>query len=129
MMNDKPLHKVPRRRRPMRDILLACMVVLLLAQGLSGALSLSALNRLVSDNTAERVGLMARQTSAQIQTGLDLGKPLAQFFGLSQLLADLQVRVPDMLGASVVLADGRVIATLAQAPTPGPLLDLLSSGP
>ncbi|PLC48902.1 MFS transporter [Pollutimonas subterranea] len=113
----------------MRDILLACMVVLLLAQGLIGALSLSALNRLVSDNTAERVGLMARQTSAQIQTGLDLGKPLPQFFGLSQLLADLQVRVPDMLGASVVLADGRVIATLAQAPTPGPLLDLLSSGP
>ncbi len=126
-MNDKPISTRARRRRPVRDILLACMVVLLLAQGLIGALSLSALNRLVADNTAERVGLMARQTSAQIETGMELGKPLAQFFGLPQLLADLQSRVPDMLGASVVLADGRVLAAVGQGPAPAPLLELLFS--
>lgn len=126
-MNDKPISMRARRRRPVRDILLACMVVLLLAQGLIGALSLSALNRLVADNTAERVGLMARQTSAQIETGMELGKPLAQFFGLPQLLSDLQSRVPDLLGASVVLADGRVLAAVGQGPAPAPLLELLLS--
>lgn len=98
-----------RRRRPLRDVLLACMVVLLLAQGLIGALSLSALNRLVADNTAERVELLARRTSTQIQTGMDLGKPLAQFFGLPALLDELRLRVPDFSAAAVVLADGTVL--------------------
>ncbi|WP_353150613.1 MFS transporter [Pollutimonas bauzanensis] len=111
-MKNQTVHKVAARRRPARDILLACMLVLLLAQGLIGALSLSALNRLVADNTAERVELMARQTSDHIQTGMDLGKPLAQFFGLAGLLDALQARIPDMRGASVVLADGRVLAAM-----------------
>lgn len=128
-MNDKPISQVSQRRRPVRTILLACMVVLLLAQGLIGSLSLSALNRLVADNTAERVGLIARQTATQIQTGLDLGKPLAQFFGLSHLLADLQGRIPDMRGASVVLADGRALASVDQPPASGPLLEALLARP
>ncbi|NYT62677.1 MFS transporter [Alcaligenaceae bacterium] len=126
-MNSKPMAQSMKRRRPVRDILLACMLVLLLAQGLIGALSLSALNRLITDNTAERVELMARQTSNHIQTGLALGKPLGQFFGLSHLLDDLASRVPDMLGASVVLADGRVVAAVGQAPQTASLLnDLLA---
>lgn len=117
-----------RRRRPLRDVLLACMLVLLLAQALIGTLSLSALDGLVADNTAERVELLARDTSAQIQTGVDLGKPLAQFFGLSVLLDDLQARAPDMLGASVVLADGRVLASVGKPPEAAPLLHVLLSG-
>ncbi|HUG59765.1 MAG TPA: MFS transporter [Candidimonas sp.] len=123
-MNNKPVY-AGAARRPVRDILLASMLVLLLAQGLIGALSLSALNRLVADNTAERVELMARQASDQIQTGLGLGKPLAQFFGLSGLLDGLQARIPDMRGASVVLADGRVLAKVGMPLAPGPLLEAL----
>ncbi|MGB3290191.1 MAG: MFS transporter [Burkholderiaceae bacterium] len=117
-----------RRRRPLRDVLLACMLVLLLAQALIGTLSLSALNRLIADNTAERVELLARDTSAQIQTGIDLGKPLAQFFGLSVLLDQLQARAPDMSGASVVLRDGRVLASVGKAPEAAALLHALASG-
>ncbi|WP_442593823.1 MFS transporter [Parapusillimonas sp. JC17] len=98
-----------RKRRPLRDILLACMVVLLLAQGLIGALSLSALKHLAADNTAERVELLARRTSAQIQMGMSLGKPLAQFFGLSALLDELRQEVPDFRAAAVVLADGTLL--------------------
>ncbi|MFW7342225.1 MFS transporter [Pollutimonas sp. H1-120] len=115
------------KRRPLRDVLLACMLVLLLAQALIGSLSLSALNRLVADNTAERVELLARRTSAQIQTGMDLGKPLAQFFGLSALLDDVPVQVPDLLGASVVLGDGRVLAAVGVPPPAAPLLRALAS--
>jgi predicted MFS family arabinose efflux permease len=116
------------RRRPLRDVLLACMLVLLLAQALIGSLSLSALNRLVADNTAERVELQARRTATQIQTGMDLGKPLAQFFGLSVLLDDLLDKVPDLVGASVVLDDGQVLASVAVPPATGALLQVLASG-
>jgi hypothetical protein len=87
-LQDSGVMGAAQRRKPVRNVILACMVVLLLAQAMIGALSLSALNRLAADNTAERVALLARQTAAQIQNGLNLGKPLAQFFGLARLLDD-----------------------------------------
>ncbi|OWT62084.1 MFS transporter [Candidimonas nitroreducens] len=111
-MKNSSVSEVKSRRHPLRDVLLACMLVLLLAQGLIGALSLSALNRQIIDNTADRVQLLARQTSDQIQNGMRLGKPLAQFFGLSAMLDDLQHRIPDLSGASVVLADGQALASV-----------------
>ena len=39
------------RRRPVLEVTIACLAVLLLAQALIGALSLAALNRLVADTT------------------------------------------------------------------------------
>ncbi len=116
-----------RRRRPLRDVLLACMVVLLLAQGLIGSLSLSALNRLASDNTAERIELLARRTSSQIQTGMALGKPLAQFFGLSSLLDDLRLQVPDFVAAGVVLINGQELASEGPLPDAAGLMRAMSS--
>src|SRR3546814_13007800 len=105
-----------RRRRPLRDVLLACIVVLLLAQGLIGSLSLSALNRLAADNTAERIELRARRTSSQIQTGMTLGKPLAQYFGLCSLLDELRSQVPDLAAAGVVRSNGQALASVGASP-------------
>src|SRR5690606_4737034 len=116
-----------RRRRPLRDVLLACLIVLLLAQGLIGSLSLSALNRLTNDNTAERIELIARRTSSQIQTGLELGKPLNQFFGLSALLDEVKDQVPDLAGASVVLMNGQELASVGMHPKASRLLQAFSS--
>ncbi len=113
------------RRRPVRDVLLACMLVLLLAQGLTGMLSLSALNRLASDTTADRIQLLAVQNASQIQGGLNLGKPLAQYFGLGPLLQTLQQQIPDLSGASVVLADGQVQAAVGQPLDAGVALQAL----
>lgn len=70
------------RRRPVLEVTLACLAVLLLAQALIGALSLSALNRLVVDTTADRVEVVARRVAGNIENGLRLGKPLEQYFGL-----------------------------------------------
>lgn len=119
--------KSPRRRRPLRDVLLACLVVLLLAQALIGALSLSALNRLTVDNTAERIQLLASRTSSQIQTGLSLGKPLTQFFGLSSLLDELKEQAPDFVSAGVVLTNGQELASLGGLPRVDHLLQALIS--
>src|SRR3546814_15294285 len=116
-----------RRRRPLRDVLLACIVVLLLAQGLIGSLSLSALNRLAADNTAERIELLARRTSYQIQTGMTLGKPLAQYFGLSSFLDELRSQVPDFAPVGVVLSHGTELASVGPLPDAGSLIpDLLA---
>lgn len=114
-------------RKPVRSVLLACMLVLLVAQALVGSLSLSALSRLVDDNTTERVQLVASQTAGQIQNGLQLGKPLAQYFGLTQHLQTLQERVPDISHTSVVLADGRVLAQIGGS-SPGGIRIVLPLG-
>lgn len=99
-------------RRAVTQQLMACIAVLILAQALIGALSLSALNRLAADNTADRIELSARQSATHIQTGLNLGKPLAQYFGLDRVLHTLSQQAPGLLGASVVLADGYRLASL-----------------
>src|SRR5699024_4835122 len=71
------------------QLLSAFVGILILAQALIGALSLSALNHEVKENTADRIELKAQQTVDQIQAGLMLGKPLDQYFGLDSLLSQL----------------------------------------
>src|SRR5699024_7699947 len=71
------------------QLLSAFVGILILAQALIGALSLSALNHQVKENTADRIELKAQQTVDQIQAGLILGKPLDQYFGLDSLLSQL----------------------------------------
>ncbi len=126
-MKENAISAVHSPRKPVRSVLLACMLVLLVAQALVGSLSLSALSRLVDDNTTERVQLVASQTAGQIQNGLQLGKPLAQYFRLKQHLQTLQERVPDMSQASVVLADGRVLAQIGGS-SPGGIRIVLPLG-
>jgi len=103
------------RRRPVLEATLACLAVLLLAQALIGALSLSALYRLNADTTADRVEVEARQMAAGIENGLRLGKPLGQFFGLGELLDKGLAGSSDARGVAVMLADGREVATRGQA--------------
>uniref|UniRef100_UPI0039EF45A5 MFS transporter n=1 Tax=Bordetella sputigena TaxID=1416810 RepID=UPI0039EF45A5 len=102
------------RRRPVLEVTLACLAVLLLAQALIGALSLSALNRLIAETTADRVEVAARQIAGNIENGLRLGKPLGQFFGLRQLLGDGTRDADDIVGVGVMLPDGSDVAVVGQ---------------
>ncbi|MGY6268566.1 MFS transporter [Achromobacter denitrificans] len=104
------------RRRPVLEVTLACLAVLLLAQALIGALSLSALNRLVVDTTADRVEVIARRAAGNIENGLRLGKPLEQYFGLRDGLRDSVAGSRDLLGAAVLRADGQTLAVQGELP-------------
>jgi predicted MFS family arabinose efflux permease len=104
------------KRRPVLEVTLACLAVLLLAQALIGALSLSALNRLVVDTTADRVEVIARRAAGNIENGLRLGKPLEQFFGLRDGLRDSLSGSRDLRGAAVLLADGQTLAMQGELP-------------
>ncbi|EHK65656.1 putative inner membrane transport protein [Achromobacter arsenitoxydans SY8] len=100
----------------MLEVTLACLAVLLLAQALIGALSLSALNRLVVDTTADRVEVIARRAAGNIENGLRLGKPIEQFFGLRESLRDSVAGSRDVRGAAVLLADGQTLALQGELP-------------
>ncbi|MEN4923016.1 MFS transporter, partial [Achromobacter spanius] len=104
------------KRRPVLEVTLACLAVLLLAQALIGALSLSALNRLVVDTTADRVEVTARRAAGNIENGLRLGKPIEQFFGLRDSLRDSVAGSRDLRGAAVLLADGQTLALQGELP-------------
>jgi predicted MFS family arabinose efflux permease len=86
------------------------MGILLLAQLLIGALSFSALNQLIADMNADRVENVARRLQDDIENGLHMGKPLAQFFGLGALLEDVLTHSRETFGATVVLPSGERIA-------------------
>ena len=100
--------RVPKR--PVLEVTLVCLIILLLAQTLIGALSLSALNRLIADTIADRVEVTAQRAAGNIENGLRLGKPLAQYFGLADTLYEGVSHLRDLLGAAVVLKDGEVMA-------------------
>src|SRR5690606_37261045 len=53
---------------------------------------------------------IARDTASRIETGLRLGKPLTQYFGLTDQLDRSLAQMPGLTGANVVLADGYVLA-------------------
>lgn len=97
------------RRHPVLALTLACLIVLVLAQALIGALSLAALNRLLAQTTADRLEVTARSVSAEIQNGMRLGKPLAQYFGLQEVInkTATEAAPPDI---RVALPDGTVLA-------------------
>ncbi|OWT74730.1 MULTISPECIES: MFS transporter [unclassified Achromobacter] len=99
------------RRRPVLEVTLACLAVLLLAQTLMGALSLAALDRLIADTTADRVEVVARRVAGNIDNGLRLGKPLAQYFGMDALLRDGTHGSDDLAGIAVLLPDGSTVAS------------------
>ncbi|MEI2416353.1 MFS transporter [Orrella sp. JC864] len=103
------------RRVVVAEIVGAFLVILVLAQALTGVLGLAAFSRLAANNTAERVELIARDTAARIETGLRLGKPMAQFSGLDRLIEQSLARVPDLAGAAVALPDGYAVGRYGQA--------------
>ncbi|MDR0441543.1 MAG: MFS transporter [Candidatus Accumulibacter sp.] len=103
-----------KRRAPdhpaVLKITLVCLGVLLFAQILIGALSFSALDKLIADMNADRVEYIARRLQSNIENGLNMGKPLAQFFGLEGLLEDTLSRFGEISGVMVMLPDGEKIA-------------------
>lgn len=110
------------RRHPALEVSLACLAVLLLAQTLIGALSLAALNRLDRDMVADRIEVEVRQMAADIESGLRLGKPLGQFFGLERLLDERLSGLQDAGGAAVWLSDGQFVAAQGEAEPESPAL-------
>jgi predicted MFS family arabinose efflux permease len=91
-------------------IMLVCLGILLLAQILIGALSFSALDRLIEDMNADRIENVARRLQDNIENGLHMGKPLAQFFGLDAMLEDVLARSREISGVAVALPDGERLA-------------------
>ncbi|UOF93834.1 MAG: hypothetical protein IR526_00230 [Bordetella sp.] len=96
-------------RKPILEVTLVCLLILLLAQSLIGILSFSALNRLISDTTAKRAEVTAQRAVSSIENGLRLGKSLAQYFGLVETFKESIDPLKDILGASIVLNNGDVI--------------------
>lgn len=113
-------------RRYIWQMTLACLLILLLAQVLVGALSWSALNRLVASNTADRIELAVRKEADTIQSGLNVGKPLAQYFGLEQILQSLYDGVPGLTSARVVLPDHRVLAAIGESMDTALVVDVMN---
>jgi len=115
MASHPPASSTAFERSPWQ-LLGAFVVVLILAQALIGALSLSALNHEVKENTSDRIALKAQQTVDQIQAGLVLGKPLQQYFGLENLLAQLVKETPGVAAVEVLGRDKQPILRVAASP-------------
>ncbi|MDR0674382.1 MAG: MFS transporter [Zoogloeaceae bacterium] len=106
---------VARRGAGRHDVLkvtLVCLGILLFAQILIGVLGFSALERLIADMNAERAESVARRLQDNIENGLNLGKPLAQFFGLPGLMEDVLQHSKEISGITITLPEGETVSHL-----------------
>ncbi|CAN1523536.1 MFS_MdtG_SLC18_like domain containing protein [Rhabdaerophilaceae bacterium] len=111
-------------------LLASVIVLLLLAQGLAGALATSALSRLVTDLTQTKIEVVAGATLAKIETAIRFGKSLGQFIGLRDTLSEFVPNLPEVDQIQVYLVNGQPINLVeAGAPKPSdPNLDPWSNG-
>lgn len=105
-----------RRRWIVAEVICACIVILVLAQALMTTLSQAAFSTLAAATTAERVELLARDAADRINTGLRLGKPLEQYFGLERQLSTSVQRLSDLKGTAVVMPSGYPLAEIGALP-------------
>ncbi|ALN74601.1 MFS transporter [Aureimonas sp. AU20] len=88
---------------------LAALTVLVLAQLLSGVLTVSAIRKTAFDGTVTAVRIVGHDWSFRIQNSLRFGKPITQMFGLPEILAGIRSDLPFLSGALVTLPDGSIV--------------------
>lgn len=86
-------------------IVLGSLFLLVLALASSAFLSFSALDRAQMSLLSEAYHLAGREAAAEIEEGLRFGRPLGQFLGLDEILAELQ-DMPEVATVGVTDADG-----------------------
>ncbi len=96
-------------RRPVLEVTLVCLLILILAQSLIGILSFSALNRLVNDASIVRSEASMQRAAAKIEHSLRSGKPLAQCLDLLKTFNESIDHSLGILGSAVVLDNGNLI--------------------
>jgi predicted MFS family arabinose efflux permease len=109
------MEKAARRgagRHEVLKVTLVCLGILFFAQILIGALGFCALEKLIADMNADRAERVARRLQDNIENGLNMGKPLAQFFGLEGLMEDVLQHSKEISGIAITLPEGEMVAHL-----------------
>ncbi len=102
-------------RKPLLEVTLICLLILLIAQSLIGILSFSALKRLVTDASVARAEVSMQRIAGKIENGIKLGKPLAQYFGLIKTFNENASFSSDILWAAVALDNENLILLQGKA--------------
>lgn len=93
-------------------LLAACFAILCVAQALTGALTLAALDRLVTDTAIAKVEVIGSGAVAKIENAIRFGKTLSQFLGMRELLTELDTGLAEADDLAIVLPDGTAIESL-----------------
>ena len=103
-------HTLPaERQRLLMRMFLASVLVLLLAQGLNGVLTASALRSASTQALETAVRLVGHDRAFHIGNALRLGKPLTQLYGLGEMLDGLARDLPFVDMIAVTLPAGEVV--------------------
>lgn len=110
-----PAAPAPRARGLLR-LFLAFFAVLTVVLALNGGLTLGAMRKVQFESTSAAVRVVGHDWALRIQGAIRFGKPIAQFYGLGETLAEIQRDLPAV--ATVALADpaGKVLSSRGAAP-------------
>lgn len=93
-------------------LFLSVILVLLLAQGFNGGLSVSSLERLYLESLISSNQVVGNDLANNISSALRFGKSFEKFFGINDLLKDVKRQLPDIHNVLVVNNQGRILYSL-----------------
>lgn len=98
--------------------MLACTAVLLLVLALNGALTLGAMRSVHQETVAAATRVVGHDLVWRIEGALRFGKPIGQFYGLQDMLAEVMADLPAVVAVAVTGPDGAVLAARGAALPP-----------
>ena len=89
-------------------ILILAIILLILAQGFNGSLSISAFEKLYLNSLISSYQVLGKDLQRNIQSAVRFGKLLKKFIGINQLLEEMKAKMPDIDNVRVALNTGEV---------------------
>ncbi|THF57247.1 MFS transporter [Pseudothauera rhizosphaerae] len=115
-----PAAPAPRSRGLLR-LFLAFFAVLTVVLVLNGGLTLGAMRKVQFESTSAAVRVVGHDWAQRIQGAIRFGKPIAQFYGLNETLAEIARDLPAVSTVALTDAAGHVIGSHGDALRTGDL--------
>ena len=131
--NDLPRSSVEEARSPkLLRLFFAFFVVLSLMLVLNGGLTLGAMHKVQFESTSAAARVVGHDWALRIQGAIRFGKPIEQFYGLEETLAEIQKDLPTVATVAVTNAEGQVLSARGEPPMQSDLAEAIQrsrSGP
>lgn len=93
-------------------IFIGALLILILAQGFNGGLSLSSLEKLYVKSLISSFEVVGNDFFIKLQSAIRFGKSLEKFYGIDRALKQVKTDLPELDNIFVALPNGRIVHNL-----------------
>lgn len=103
--------------KPAKDrlfLILVSLVMVLVVLGFVGTIQITSLTKNYTDSLVNSYAIAGSEPVRKIEYAVKYGKPLANFYGMTEILSETKADFPEILDIQVILPDGQVAYALTK---------------